>query len=279
MGRKIFAIIAILIGLIALAYPHISSYLNAKNGSYVSRDYKAKSKELTAEQIAQMWQAAEDYNESLAGTIPRDPFSPDGPPATNQNYYQTLNYKGTMATLEIPKIKVDLPVYHGTGEKVLQKAVGHLEGSALPIGGKNRHAVLTGHSGLSHAKIFTHLTELKNGDQFYLTVLGKILAYEVDQIMVIEPHETQHLQAESEQDLVTLLTCTPYGINSHRLLVRGHRVPYNSAKKAAIKPVDTLTDEQKKLLMIAAITAGIMLLLIIATIIKNKLQARNGPAE
>lgn len=274
MGRKIFAAVAILIGLVVLAYPHISSYLNDKNGSYVSQNYHKKAAGLDPALVEKMWQEAELYNQSLAGVSIGDPFSgSDAQTALPQNYYDTLKYDGKMATVQIPKIKVDLPIYHGTGEKVLQKAVGHLEGSALPIGGTDRHAVLTGHSGLSHAKIFTHLTELTEGDQFYIRVLGKTLAYEVDQIKVIEPHEVEHLQVQGGRDLVTLLTCTPYGVNSHRLLVRGTRVPYDPKKEAAIKPADTMSEEQKRLLMIAAITAGIMLLLIIATMIKNKIQA------
>ncbi|WP_159722142.1 class C sortase [Enterococcus sp. CSURQ0835] len=273
MKRKIFSVIALLIGLTALAYPHISSYLNDKNGSYVSQDYHAQAKALDPALVKKMWRQAEIYNENLTGSPVHDPFIPGSGVVMPENYYDVLNYKGQMATIEIPKIKVELPIYHGTGEKVLQKAVGHLEGSTLPIGGKSRHAVMTGHTGLSHTKIFTNLTELVKGDQFYLKVLGKTLAYEVDQILVVKPSETDHLKVEKGRDLVTLLTCTPYGINTHRLLVRGHRIPYSPAKKANIKPVNTMTAEQKRLIIVAIITTFLMVLLNIVLRIRNKRQA------
>lgn len=270
MKRTIFTIVAVLIGIGAIAYPHISRYLNEKNGSYVSEKYHAQAKGLDPKLVKQMWRKAEIYNENLTGTPVHDPFIPGSGVVMPDNYYEVLNYQGKMATIEIPKIKVNLPVYHGTGEKVLQKAVGHLEGSTLPIGGKSRHSVITGHSGLSHAKMFTNLSELRQGDQFYLKVLGKTLAYEVDQLKVVEPEETHHLKVEKGKDLVTLLTCTPYGVNTHRLLVRGHRVPYDPAVKESIKSVNTMTNEQKRLIIVAIITTLAMVILNVIAYTYNK---------
>lgn len=258
MKRKLISIGILLVGLGILAYPHLSTYLNDKNGSYISEDYQKQVAAADEEELQQIRKQAEIYNDNLTGTPVHDPFVKGSGVAMPTNYFQVLNYKKTMAVISIPKINVELPVYHGTSESVLKSAVGHLEGSTLPIGGENRHAVLTGHTGLSNAKIFTNLTEMQKGDQFYVKVLGETMAYEVFETLVVDPKETDKLKVVEGKDLVTLLTCTPYGVNSHRLLVRGQRVPYEPKAVVASEPLRGLTKEQKQLLLIGGVTGGIM---------------------
>lgn len=281
MKHKILTIFLILAGICIIAYIPVSNYLNERNSTRAVDNYDKDSSLLDEKEVEELKEAARIYNENLIGQPAHDPFIPGSGVVMPDNYYDMLNVNGTMGTVEIPKIDVKLPIYHGTSSKVLNTAVGHLEGSTLPIGGDTTHAVITGHTGLSHAKIFTDLIELEEGDKFYLKVLGETLAYEVDQIKVIEPSRTDDLKTEKGKDLVTLLTCTPYGVNSHRLLVRGHRVPYNAKEKKAIEKRTGLTKEQIALLIAALITTLIMLVLILMTIWwnrrKNRLaQRKNG---
>ncbi|MGO3116669.1 class C sortase [Enterococcus pseudoavium] len=254
-------------GIGIIAFPFISNYLNQRNATQVMENYQKKADKLTPEQIAEMFQQAQIYNENLLGQPAHDPFIPGSGIVMPDNYYQVLNVDGTMGQIEIPSIDVKLPIYHGTKESVIRKAAGHLEGSALPIGGAGTHTVLTSHTGLTEAKLFTDLTELKKGDHFYIHVLNRTLAFEVDKISVIEPEHTELLRAVKGQEYATLLTCTPYGVNSHRLLVRGKRVPYNPKKVVKKKK---LTKEQHLLLKAAVITTVIMLILIIVTYWRNK---------
>lgn len=268
MKRKIFIIIFILIGLGAITYPTISNYLIEKNGTAAIDAYDEALAKQNAEEIAKAWEEAKTYNENLIGQPAHDPFIPGSGIVMPDNYYEVLNIKGIMGYVEIPKIGVNLPIYHGTSEEVLNKAVGHLEGSTLPIGGAGTHSVITGHSGLMHAKIFTDLADLKEGNHFYLHVLGEVLAYKIDQIKVIEPEHTEDLKTEKGRDLSTLLTCTPYGVNSHRLLVRGKRVPYEPSKKE--KKKTGLTKEQLAIIRAAIITSAVMLILIVLTLLHRR---------
>lgn len=209
-----------------------------------------------------------------------DPFSEEtNGGISEKEYYQLLNLDntGVMCSLEIPSINVDLPVYHGTSNSVLEKGVGHLEGTSLPVGGKDTHAVFTGHTGLNKAKLFTDLTELQKGDQFYIRVLDKILAYEVCRIDVVLPEDTSKLSVVDGQDLVTLVTCTPYGQNTHRLLVRGKRTKYSPkayekerAKKKAGRS-QWMRTYQKAILLGIGITS---IVLFIISFIRKKLQKR-----
>lgn len=171
---------------------------------------------------------AEAYNEALLPSILPDSFAIADASEEDQTYMNTLNIAGDemMGIVEIPKIDIKLPIYHTTKEDVLKQAAGHLEGSSLPIGGKSTHSVISAHRGLPSASLFTDLDQLKKGDHFLIHVLNKTLCYEVDKISVVKPEETSALAVEEGEDLVTLLTCTPYGVNTERLLVRGHRVPY-----------------------------------------------------
>ncbi|MBM6900012.1 class C sortase [Gemmiger formicilis] len=213
-------------GAAVFCYPAISNYLNQKNQSRVVQTYEETVAAQDDALLAEEWAKAEEYNENLAGDPVHDPFVPGSGYALPDNYLDVLNIDGVMGRITIPKIGVDLPIYHGTDAETLEKGVGHIESTSLPIGGEYRHAVLTGHRGLPSAELFTRLDELEPGDQFYLHVLDATLAYQVDQTLTVEPQELETLVAEPGQDYVTLVTCTPYGINTHRMLVRGTRIPY-----------------------------------------------------
>ena len=219
-------------------YPAISNFLAERGQQDTIRTYHAKVQTMNQEEIDAAWEEAQIYNENLAGDPVHDPFVMGSGYVLPDNYEDVLNIEGdgVMGEIEIPKIDVDLPIYHGTSEEVLEKGAGHLEMTALPIGGKNRHPVISAHRGLPSAELFTRLDEMEIGDEFYIHVLDETLAYEVDQIEVIEPEELSLLQPEEDKDLVTLLTCTPYAVNTHRLLVRGTRVPYEETT-----PEDTVT--------------------------------------
>lgn len=213
-------------GAAVFCYPAISNYLNQRNQTRVVQHYEQTVTAQDDALLAEEWAKAEEYNENLAGDPVHDPFVPGSGYALPDNYLDVLNIDGVMGRITIPKIGVDLPIYHGTDAETLEKGVGHIESTSLPIGGEYRHAVLTGHRGLPSAELFTRLDELEPGDQFYLHVLDATLAYQVDQILTVEPQELETLVAEPGQDYVTLVTCTPYGINTHRMLVRGTRIPY-----------------------------------------------------
>lgn len=219
-----------LIGLGITLYPAISNYLMEKNQSIAMEGYIEEQERIPDEKKIQMKEDAIAYNKRLReGTVVlTDPFDPDAIKYVTDDYEKLLdtNGMGLMAYLEIPSIEVYLPIYHGTGEGTLQSAIGHLGNTSLPVGGENTHAVISGHTGLPNARILTDLDKLQIGDQFYIHVVDEILAYEVDQIKIVEPENVSDIFISEGQDYVTIVTCTPYGINSHRLLVRGTRVPY-----------------------------------------------------
>ncbi len=221
-GLSTFLLIFVfLIGLAVLLYPTVSDYVNSKNQSQAIADYDSALLEYTPEDYSAVFAIAQTYNASLNA-------SSDGfhNPETVTGYNNVLDITGSgiMGYVSIPKISVSLPIYHGTSEGVLGVAVGHLEGTSLPIGGESTHSVLSAHRGLPSAKLFTDLDELAIGDVFTLKIVDKTLTYRVDQILIVLPHETQNLQVVDGEDYCTLMTCTPYGINTHRLLVRGTRI-------------------------------------------------------
>ena len=219
-GKTAAFILLLLLGFGILAYPLISDGINRLHGSYAIDQMQL---ELENKDLAQQRLLAEEYNSLLHQSQITDVFSQEN--AVPEEYELALNLSdGMMGYIRIPKIDVNLPIYHGTGEEVLAKGIGHLPQSALPIGGKGNHSVLTGHTGLPSAKLFTDLTQMEIGDSFSIHVLGEELTYCVDQIKVVLPSEGQDLTAAAGEDYCTLVTCTPYGINSHRLLVRGTRV-------------------------------------------------------
>ena len=226
----IFAIL-FLAGLSLLLYPFIANEWN----NYRQKRLMSNYEEVVAEKEAAgeidyeaEWEKARAYNDALLPSILPDSFAVAEASDEDEEYMSALNLAGDgiMGSVEIPKIDITLPIFHTTEEDVLEQAAGHLEGSSLPVGGESTHAVISAHRGLPSAALFTDLDKLEEGDHFLIHVLDDTLCYEVDQITVVEPEETDTLAVVEGEDLVTLLTCTPYGVNSHRLLVRGHRVPY-----------------------------------------------------
>ena len=214
-------ILVFLAGLSLLLYPSVSNYWNSFHATRAIASYTEAVDDLDSETRDQLWNAAQRYNQTLSRTADRYHMTDQ----QRAEYEATLDVTGTgiMGTIEIPSIKVSLPIYHGVDESVLQIAAGHIEGSSLPVGGPGTHCVLSGHRGLPSAKLFTNLDELVEGDLFMLRVLDQVLTYEVDQILIVEPQDVSALEIEEGKDYCTLVTCTPYGINTHRLLVRGHR--------------------------------------------------------
>ena len=229
-GNLVICII-FLAGLSLLLYPFVANqWNNYRQKQLISGYEQAVSEKEAAEGIDYDAERkkAEDYNEALLPCVLPDSFALAESSGVDPVYMNTLNIAGDemMGSVEIPKIDIKIPIYHTTEEDVLNKGAGHLEGSSLPVGGANTHAVISAHRGLPSASLFTDLDQLKEGDHFLIHVLNETLCYEVDKISVVKPEDTSALAVEDGQDLVTLLTCTPYGVNTERLLVRGHRVPY-----------------------------------------------------
>ncbi|MGI6721873.1 MAG: class C sortase [Anaerovoracaceae bacterium] len=230
-GRASLTLIILLfvVGAGVLLYPTISDLWNTIRNNQLVTVYQSKVDRTPQKRIAEEWRQAKKYNRQHTANIIVDAF-------TQENYLKKHPYvdllnptdNGVMGYLEIPRIQQRLAIFHGTSAKVLEEGVGHVEGTSLPIGGKGTHAVLAAHRGLSGAKLFSDLDQMKKKDKFYITVLDRHLAYEVDKISVVRPKNTEPLQIHAGRDEVTLLTCTPYGVNTQRLLVRGHRVPYRT---------------------------------------------------
>ncbi|MCD7738024.1 MAG: class C sortase [Lachnospiraceae bacterium] len=225
--KKAAPLLLFLAGLALLLYPVTGNLWNTMRQKSLANTYEAQVSELTEEGYEEEWAAARAYNAAHTPIWVPDAFAA-GQEAVDEEYENALNVAGNgiMGYLEIPKIDIRIPVYHGTEDDVLTKGAGHLQGSSLPVGGETSHAVIAAHRGLPSAPLFTDLDLLEEGDLFYLYILDEILAYEVEEILVVEPEETESLTPVTGQDLVTLVTCTPYGVNTQRLLVRGHRVEY-----------------------------------------------------
>ena len=273
--RNILAALIFLIGLGVLFYPVGSDLWNQYRQNQLAEDYEQTVRQLTPEDYSKWRNAAKKYNKQLQWQA-YDAFS--GTDLDKDDPYWSLlnvNNDGVMGYLEIPKISVRLAIYHGTSEKVLEQGVGHLVGTSLPVGGKGTHSVLSAHCGLPTALLFTNLDQMQKGDLFYLHVLGDTLAYEVDQILVVEPDDISALEPVAGKDYVTLLTCTPYGVNTHRLLVRGHRttVPDN---KQDVTPLDQILASLgwKAKLLIAL--AAIALLAIVIALVKKRRKKREN---
>ena len=231
-GSMIVISLIFLAGLSLLLYPFVSNAWNTYRQEKLIKSYEeviAEKEENGEIDYTGELERAADYNEALVPSILPDSFAiAAAAEKPDAEYMATLNLSGDgiMGVVECPKIGISLPIYHTSSKEVLEKAAGHLEGSSLPIGGESTHSVITAHRGLPSAALFTDLDRMKKGDHFLIHVLNETLCYEVDQILVVEPDDTDALAVEEGQDFVTLLTCTPYGVNTHRLMVRGHRVPY-----------------------------------------------------
>ena len=231
--RVIFCVIIFMTGLGIASYPFISNMVAQRHASQVVKDYETNVEEMDEEKIDAMKEAAKKYNEQLSNVVSVDDESENN--EQGESYADLLNIGESLGYITIPKIDVNLPIYNGTSQDVLSKGVGHMEQSSYPLGGESTHCVLTGHRGLPSAVLFTDLDKLEIGDEFYLHVLDEILAYKVDQIKVVEPNESGDLEIIDGKDYCTLVTCTPYAINSHRLLVRGERTEYKGEQDKQTK--------------------------------------------
>ncbi len=259
--------LALAIGIVIMLYPAVSSIINAKNQSQVIDGYVEKVESFSDGRIESLWKQAVQYNKKLKNStvVMTDPFDEEAVKITSQEYEDTLNIDetGRMAWIDISKIGVHLPIYHGTGESVLAKAVGHLQGTSFPIGGKDTHSVLSAHTGLAKAKLFTDLDELAIGDTFYITVLDEVMTYKIYDIEIVEPEDISSLKIEDGKDLCTLVTCTPYGVNSHRLLVHGERIPtLGEAEPELMTTLQTVVFAWEYLLIGGVLFLGAMVLLI-----------------
>lgn len=255
----LFLIVVFCAGLSLLLYPTLSDYWNSFHQTRAIAGYTEAVEKLDEEDYEKYLEDARAYNAALAGS---GNFSRTAPPGVP--YEDLLNFTGSgiMAYIEIPSIRVSLPVYHGTEDTILQVAIGHLEGTSLPVGGPDTHCVVSGHRGLPSAKLLTDLDRMVEDDIFQIHVLNEVLTYEVDQIRIVEPDDISLLKIEDGQDLCTLVTCTPYGINSHRLLVRGHRIenPASVSVTADAVQIDPM-------LVAPALAAPILLLMLIRVLI------------
>ena len=263
---NIFLILALVAGLSLLLYPTVSDYWNSLHASQAVASYDQAVKSMDEDKYDELLQRAGQYNRDLflRGTL----FALTDEEREDYNSQLDIDGSGVMGYIEIPTIKVSLPIYHGTSDDVLQVAVGHLEWSSLPVGGESTHCVLSGHRGLPSAKLFTNLDQLAEGDLFVIRTLDEVLTYEVDRILIVLPSELQALAAEEGKDLCTLVTCTPYGVNSHRMLVRGHRVDNQS--EAVRLTADAIRIDPLLVAPIAAIPLLLALLLLLAAAPKKK---------
>lgn len=261
---NLLLMIILLAGVSLLLYPTVSDYWNSLHQSKAIASYAEEVANLETDKYEELWSAAADYNNSLVGR--ENSYLLDD--EQKELYDSLLNVSGlgVMGYIEIPEINCSLPLYHGTDESVLQIAVGHLEWSSLPVGGESTHCVLSGHRGLPSAKLFTNLDKLQLGSVFMLRVLDEILTYEVDQILIVEPQDTDALEIVEGQDYCTLVTCTPYGINTHRLLVRGHRIENIEEAKTVRVTADAVVIDPMIVAPIVAIPLMIILLALLLSI-------------
>ena len=268
----ILLVLIFLLGLSLLLYPAVSDYWNSKHQTRAIAVYSEEVSGLDEDQYQALWEAAAAYNASLLERDNAYLLTEEQKAA----YEQLLNVSGLgiMGYIEIPSIDCSLPIYHGTEESVLQIAIGHLEWTSLPVGGESPHCVLSGHRGLPSAKLFTNLDKLQEGDVFLLRVLDEVLTYEVDQILIVEPQETGALRIVEGEDYCTLVTCTPYGINTHRLLVRGHRI--ENAPEARLVRVTADAVQIEPLLVAPIVALPMLLLLLILLLLPKRPKNDNG---
>lgn len=275
---KALAVLLLIAAAGLTVYPLVSNYVNDKYQSLVRTEYVEEIEKSDANELAEAKTAAQAYNDNLSPLR----YHREAVQSAAENYENLLNLNGSgiMGYVEIPKLEINLPIYHGTGETALDKGVGHLLGSSLPVGGTGSHSILTGHSGVAGNKLFSDIDQLSEGDVFYLRVLDETLAYEVEAINIVLPYETELLAPIRGRDLCTLVTCYPYGVNTHRLLVRGKRIPYEEAvvleRKTEEAPVRSTWKEQyvKGLAIGGASAAGAMLIVLLIGSIRKKRRRR-----
>ncbi len=269
----IFFLCVVIGGIGAVCYPSFSTYINQKFANNEIVEYQESMEQSGEEQLAEMEALADKYNALLPITFPADPFS-----GTNINSFEGTEFEdffmvqvgNMLGYVEIPTIDLYLPVYYGTTDEVLSEGLGLLENTSLPVGGENTHAVISGHTGLASKKLFTDLTLMEEGDIFFIHVLNQHFAYQVDQIKVVWPYETDDLYIEEGQDYVTLLTCTPFGVNDHRLLVRGTRIDYDFASESTGQVNPKVVADNYLWMIVLGIVAFIIILVLIIRTIRKK---------
>jgi sortase A len=272
----VILLVVFLVGLSLLLYPSVANYINEKHETRAIAAYEADLSKLSKQDFSDIKTAAERYNSALAAS----------PTSFNLSDAQTAAYdklldptgSGIMGYIEISAIGVSLPIYHGVSDEILAVGAGHIPGSSLPMGGESTHCVLSGHRGLPSARLFTDIDQLQKGDTYTLHVLDEVLEYEVDQILVVEPEDVSALGITKGKDYCTLVTCTPYGINTQRLLVRGHRIPYDDSADAAAK-VSADADAADPMIVATAIAVPVLIILFICLLVKTskpRKENRNG---
>lgn len=293
MRRKLSGILfglLFLVGFGILAYPTVSNQWNTYRQSRLISNYEQAVSDMQPEDYTKEWEAAREFDSTLVqNNIYGDVFGSDDVELKDTDYWKVLNVAGdgVMGYLSIPKINIKLAIYHGTAEDVLQTGIGHMNGTSLPIGGEGTHSVLAAHRGLPAARLFTDIDQLKQGDMFYIHVLDETMAYQVDQILDMvdkDDHETleEALQIQEGEDQVTLFTCTPYGVNSHRLLVRGTRVPYNGEEEVESTPVDSMLraiQNYYMLYLILGLAVTLLVILIMKFLFDRKNKKRSGKTD
>lgn len=293
MKRKLSGILfglLFLTGFGILVYPTVSNQWNTYRQSRLISDYEKVVSDMKPEDYTEEWEAAREFDSTLVqNNIYGDVFGSDDTQIEDTDYWKVLNVAedGVMGYLSIPKINVRLAIYHGTAEDVLQTGIGHMNGTSLPIGGESTHSVLVAHRGLPAARLFTDIDQMQQGDMFYIHVLDETLAYQVDQILDMvekDDHETLEdaLQIQEGKDQVTLFTCTPYGVNSHRLLVRGTRVPYNGEEETENTPVDSMLraiQNYYMLYLILGLAVTLLVILIMKFLFDRKNKKHSGKTD
>lgn len=284
MKRKISTILfglMFLLGFGILVYPTVSDQWNTYRQSRLIANYETAVEELTEEDFTEEWEKARQFNDTITqNNLYSDVFGEDDGELENTEYWKILNVAedGVMGYLSIPKINVKLAIYHGTGDEVLQTGIGHMNGTKLPIGGESTHSVLAAHRGLPSARLFTDVDQLRKGDMFYIHVLDQVLAYQVDEILdMVDKDDMETLgnamKIDEGKDEVTLFTCTPYGVNSHRLLVQGTRVPYNGEEEAETSVADTMLKTVQNyymLYLILGLSVTLLIILFMRFLFKRK---------
>ena len=268
---NIFIALMILVGLSVMFYPVVSDMWNTYRNSLLISSHKKDVNDLSKKQTEQIWNEAVNYNKNHKENFIKEDVFTNLKKHTKSKYdsYLNISKNGVMGTIVIPKINVEIPIYHGTGEKELQTGVGHMEGTSLPVGGTSSHCVLSAHRGLPSAKLFTDLDKMKKGDLFFLHILDKTLAYKVEDIFTVKPNETDKLSLIKGKDYVTLLTCTPYAVNTHRLLVRGVRTAYKQNQEQNV----SILKDYRVWILIGTIIA--LIIVNVFMVIKNKKKKRS----
>lgn len=265
LARDLTLLIGFFIGALIFLYPTISDIWNFYRDQRLIADYGEVVKALSQEDYSEFLEEAREYNRQHTVNQFTDVFEEEEQQEPEYPYDSLLNPAGNsiMGYLQIPKIDVELAIYHGTGADALERGCGHLQGTSLPVGGESTHAVLSAHRGLPSAKLFTDLDQLEIGDSFFITVLGEKLAYEVDQILTVLPEELDALEIQEGEDLVTLVTCTPYAVNTHRLLVRGHRVEYVEQTAAPVTVIEKVVEQTGYTRVISLVAMIVFFILVI----------------